>query len=79
MANFLIFVVLNLFAFSSAFLASFNSSQLTNRTKLYNESKPPLVHYDGAQLWAVDVSDQQTKNLVFGLEKDFGKQLERVS
>lgn len=75
MGNFplvVLFAVLHLFTLNKAAPStSLDSSQLpTNLTELYEPEVP--VRYDGAQLWAVDFSDDRTKRIVVGLKKDFG-------
>lgn len=56
---------------NSAAPTSFDSKQSTNSFKLNNNSETQ-VRYDGSQLWAVDISENQAKDIILELQKNLG-------
>lgn len=66
-----IFAVFNVFLLIEAAPRSLDDTSLRNLSAIAN-IETPVVRYDGAQLWSVNFSDEQTKRVVIGLKRNFG-------
>lgn len=65
-----IFAVFNLFLLIEAAPRSLDVTELRNLSAIANIEIP--VRYDGAQLWSVNFSNEQTKRVVISLKRNFG-------
>lgn len=65
-----IFAVFNIFLLIEAAPRALDATDLRNLSAIANIETP--VRYDGAQLWSVNFSDEQTKRIVISLKRNFG-------
>lgn len=66
------FAIFELAFFLEAAPRSLDAEQIGNLSAIADLDLEPPVRYDGAQLWSVDFSDDQTKLVIVNLKKNFG-------